>query len=75
MKLHEIRELGAARAQQRGPEYSALLSAIRALDRAVNAECSCGGRGATDEFACQACMVWHRTMAAEIVVPSPEKPR
>lgn len=52
--------LGAARAEA---------NAVRTMIReAVNASCSCGGRGPHDN-ACPACMVWHRLIARGAVTP------
>ena len=33
----------------------------RAFHAAVNANCSCGGKGPRDRGACVACLVWHRS--------------
>jgi hypothetical protein len=33
---------------------------IRAWEEAVNASCSCGGKGPLDDGVCQACAVYHR---------------
>jgi hypothetical protein len=34
------------------------------LRNAVNASCTCGGRGPTDPEVCPACMTWHRARGA-----------
>lgn len=44
-------------------------NAVRTMIReAVNASCSCGGRGPHDN-ACPACMVWHRLITRGVVTP------
>lgn len=45
---------------------------VESLRAAVNASCSCGGRGPDDDC-CPACAVWHRVAGhgAQPVVPSP----
>lgn len=71
MKLSDFRDMRTGEAMQRGGAALALHRALAILERAVNAECSCGGCGPSDPQACQACMVWHRTMAAEIALAPP----
>ena len=33
------------------------------IEQAVNASCTCGGKGPEDPKVCPACMVWHRLTA------------
>jgi len=39
------------------------------IREAVNASCSCGGKGPEDPGVCPACMVWHRLHKEGLVQP------
>jgi hypothetical protein len=52
-------QLAAADAALKVCEAKELITR-RDLELAVNASCTCGGKGPDDPQACPACMVWHR---------------
>ena len=47
-------------------EAKKLATYINSVRHAVNASCTCGGKGPDDEC-CPACEVWHRLQGLEIV--------